>query len=50
MLHVLLIDDNADDRLLVIRELRQAIPNLQVQEVAISKQFSQALAADNFDS
>lgn len=49
MLRVLLIDDNADDRLLAIRELRQAIPNLQVEEVAISEQFSQALAADNFD-
>ena len=49
MLRVLLIDDNADDRLLAIRELRQAIPNLQVQEVAISEQFYQALAANNFD-
>lgn len=49
MPRVLLIDDNADDRLLAIRELRQAIPNLQVQEIAISEQFSQALAADNFD-
>ncbi|MBD2465903.1 response regulator [Oscillatoria sp. FACHB-1407] len=49
MPRVLLIDDNADDRLLAIRELRQAIPNLQVQEVAISEQFSQALAANNFD-
>jgi len=48
-LRILLIDDSPDDRTLAIRELRQAIPDLQVQQVTEARGFAQALEGDDFD-
>lgn len=48
-LRILLLDDNADDRLLAIRELKQGISNLQVHEVAEAQGLEQALEAGQFD-
>jgi PAS domain S-box-containing protein len=48
-LHILLIDDNPDDRTLVIRELRREFPKLQVTQIIDAKGFSQALETGNFD-
>jgi PAS domain S-box-containing protein len=47
---VLLVDDNADDRALVARELRQEIPNLQIVEAADRSSFRQALESGSFDA
>lgn len=48
-LRILLIDDNPDDRTLVVRELRREFPNLQIDQVAETEGFNHALAEDNFD-
>lgn len=48
-LRIVLLDDNADDRLLAIRELRHGISNLQVHEVADAQGFEQVLATSYFD-
>ena len=48
-LHILLIDDNPDDRILVIRELRREFPDLQVEQIIEAKGFAQALEAGDFD-
>src|SRR4051794_25835353 len=48
-LHLLLIDDNADDRSLVIRELRREWPNLRADQVSDAASLDIALAADAFD-
>jgi signal transduction histidine kinase len=48
-LHALLLDDNPDDRALVIRELRHEFPDLQVEQVTESKGFAPALEAGGFD-
>ena len=42
-LHILLVDDNPEDRALVIRVLRRDFPNLQVKQVTDLKQFTGAL-------
>ncbi len=49
MLRILLIDDNPQDRLLVIRVLERQFPNLQIQEVANVDNFSLALEGGQFD-
>ncbi|MGN6370306.1 MAG: response regulator [Phycisphaerae bacterium] len=47
--HVLLIDDNPDDRALVAREIRRALPNAILHEITDDQQFRQALRRDAFD-
>jgi PAS domain S-box-containing protein len=50
MPHILLIDDNPDDRLLVRRELERVFTSdLQVTEIADQSQLEQALAGNGFD-
>ncbi|MBF2064700.1 MAG: response regulator [Calothrix sp. C42_A2020_038] len=50
MPHILLIDDNPDDRLLVRRELeREFSSELQVTEIADESQLENALKIDKFD-
>src|SRR5438046_36926 len=48
-LRILIIDDDAQDRLLVERELARAFPELQVISVADAEQFAAALATGGFD-
>lgn len=48
-LRILLLDDNADDRLLAIRELKQGISHLQVHEIAEAQGLEPALEAGGFD-
>ncbi|BAZ10300.1 two-component hybrid sensor and regulator [Calothrix sp. NIES-4071] len=50
MPHILIIDDNPDDRLLVRRELeREFSSDLQVTEIGDELQLEHALAINNFD-
>ncbi len=49
MLRLLLIDDNPDDRMLVIRGLRRELPNLEVESITEGKGFARALEAGDFD-
>ncbi|WP_088894047.1 sensor histidine kinase [Leptolyngbya ohadii] len=49
MLRVLLIDDNIDDRTLVIRQLRQAFNQVEVIQVIDQASLDRALAAAHFD-
>jgi PAS domain S-box-containing protein len=49
MLRILLIDDNPDDRTLVVRELRRGFSDLDIQQIAEAEGFAQALQVDNFD-
>ncbi len=46
---ILLVDDNPDDRLLVIREVHREFPEVQVKEIIDANELTQALATDNFD-
>ena len=48
MLRILLIDDNPDDRLLIISELNQELSECHVEQISNSEDFNQALAAGNF--
>lgn len=48
-MYILVIDDNSDDRLLIIRELKREFPDLQVEEIFAPEGFEQALAASRFD-
>lgn len=48
-LRILLVDDNPTDRSLVIRQLRQEFPQLQVQEIIDARDLARAVAADEFD-
>ena len=45
-LHILLVDDNPEDRALVIRELRRDFPNLQINQITDANQFARALESD----
>ena len=47
---LLLVDDNPDDRLLAIRDLRQELPNLVAVEVTDPTDFERALAEEEFDA
>lgn len=47
--HVLLIDDNPDDRALVTRELRREFPGVQVLQVSAAPGLAQALEQGGFD-
>lgn len=49
VLRILLIDDNPDDRSLVIRELRREFPNVQVTQIIEDQGFSRELEEGNFD-
>lgn len=49
MLRLLLIDDNSEDRLLVIRELSRKFPNPQVEQIIDAGGFTQAMEAGEFD-
>jgi PAS domain S-box-containing protein len=49
MLRILLIDDNPDDRTLVVRELRRSFSDLDIQQIAEAEGFAQALQVDSFD-
>ncbi len=46
---ILLIDDNPDDRLLAIREIKRAFPDVHIQEALDWTEIYQAFAVDNFD-
>jgi PAS domain S-box-containing protein len=49
ILRILLIDDNPDDRALVVRELRRNFTELDIVQVADADGFAQALQAGGFD-
>ena len=49
MCRILLIDDNPEDRLLILRELNREFPNLQAEEIIKAEGLSHALNAGNFD-
>ncbi len=49
MLRILIIDDNRGDRLLAIRELRKAFPDLEAEEVSEAIDLASALEAGEFD-
>jgi PAS domain S-box-containing protein len=46
---ILLLDDSPDERALIVRELRRAFPNVEVEEVLTLQAFNQALEANRFD-
>ncbi|MBD2000726.1 response regulator [Leptolyngbya sp. FACHB-541] len=48
-LHILLIDDNQDDRFLTLRELRRKFSDLEVREILDAKGFEEALNQWEFD-
>src|SRR5689334_16647561 len=48
-LHTLLVDDNPDDRALVIRELRREFPALQAEQVLDQAGFTRILESPPFD-
>lgn len=47
--HVLIVDDNPDDRALEARLLRRALPDVRVSEVASAAGWAEALAVGGFD-
>ncbi|WP_206815949.1 ATP-binding protein [Chroococcus sp. FPU101] len=49
MLRILLVDDNRDDRALVIHELKRFFSEVQVMEVGTAAQFEQVLANTLYD-
>jgi len=49
LLRILLIDDEPDDRLLVIRELQREFPDLEVEQVSDGQGLAEALATGRFD-
>ncbi|WNZ27837.1 response regulator [Leptolyngbya sp. NK1-12] len=49
MLHLLLIDDNPQDRTLIVRELERAFAELTITEVGQPEMLEQAITAGRFD-
>ncbi len=49
MLHILIVDDNPSDRLLIIRELEREFSGFQVAEILDASAFAEALATEIFD-
>ena len=50
MLHILLVDDDPNDRLLIIRELEREFTELQVMPVVDAEALATALVGDRFVS
>lgn len=48
-MHILIIDDDKNDRFMVIREMRREFADVEVEEVGEPEEFEQALAAGRFD-
>jgi DNA-binding NtrC family response regulator len=48
-LHLVLVDDNADDRALIIRELRREFPALEVVQIIDNASFTKAIAEGTCD-
>jgi PAS domain S-box-containing protein len=48
-MHILIIDDNPNDRFMIIREMRRQFPDVEIEEVGEPENFEQALAAGRFD-
>ncbi len=48
-IHILLIDDNPDDRALVIRQLKREYPDLEVQQVVDAQSFKRELLERSWD-
>lgn len=46
---VLLLDDNPDDRLLILRQLKHILPDLEVTEVTHGEQFESVLKSNQFN-
>ncbi len=46
---ILLIEDNPDDRLLIVRELKRAFPHIQIQEALDWSELERAFASNAFD-
>lgn len=49
MCRLLLVDDNPEDRLLILRELSREFPNLRSEEIIDAEGLSHALNTGNFD-
>ncbi|MEH2071708.1 MAG: ATP-binding protein [Nostoc sp.] len=48
-MHILIIDDNPNDRFMIIREMRREFPDVEIEEVGEPDKFEQALLAGRFD-
>ncbi|MBD2611198.1 response regulator [Nostoc punctiforme FACHB-252] len=48
-MHILIIDDNPNDRFMIIREMRRQFPDVEIEEVGEPEKFEQALATGRFD-
>jgi PAS domain S-box-containing protein len=48
-MHILIIDDNPNDRFMIIREMRREFPDVEIEEVGEPDKFEEALAAGRFD-
>ncbi|RUR86562.1 ATP-binding protein [Chlorogloeopsis fritschii PCC 9212] len=48
-MYLLLIDDNANDRLLIARELRREFPDIELEAIVDIESFEQTLAMNRFD-
>lgn len=46
---ILVIDDNPDDRILIIREIKKEFPQTEIEEVTEKKEFEKALEKMDFD-
>ncbi|MEC4985345.1 MAG: hybrid sensor histidine kinase/response regulator [Oscillatoria sp. PMC 1068.18] len=49
MLRILIIDDNSDDRILIIRELKREFAEIKSLQIIDNQDFQHALAAGDFD-
>ena len=49
MCRLLLVDDNPEDRLLILRELSREFPKLQAQEIIDTEGLNHVLNTGNFD-
>ncbi|MFN6519029.1 MAG: ATP-binding protein [Nostoc sp. CreGUA01] len=48
-MYILIIDDNPNDRFMIIREMRREFPDVEIEEVGEPEKFEQALVAGRFD-
>ena len=48
-MQILIIDDDSNDRFMIIREMRREFSDVQVEEVGEPEEFEQALVAGQFD-